>query len=41
MHFRISTDLFSFRVEFPNDAVHTLESNQHLHVEQDGVVKTQ
>ncbi|KAL9102130.1 MAG: hypothetical protein Q9163_002691 [Psora crenata] len=30
-----------FTVEFPNDTVHTLESNEHIHVEQDGEAKAQ
>ena len=29
------------RVEFPNDTVHTLETNEHIHVEQDGEAKAQ
>jgi len=28
-------------VEFPDDHVDTLESNDHVHVEKDGEVKTQ
>lgn len=28
-------------VEFPDDSVRTLESNEHIHVEQDGEVRTQ
>ncbi|GAB7354628.1 hypothetical protein MBLNU459_g5064t1 [Dothideomycetes sp. NU459] len=30
-----------FTAEFPADKVHTLESNEHLNVENDGQVKTQ
>ncbi|KAL8905699.1 MAG: hypothetical protein Q9171_006575 [Xanthocarpia ochracea] len=30
-----------FTVEFPADKVTTLETNEHIHVEQDGAVKTQ
>ncbi|KAL1957273.1 hypothetical protein VTO42DRAFT_6179 [Malbranchea cinnamomea] len=30
-----------FTVEFPDDHVSVLESNQHINVEQDGGVKTQ
>ncbi|KAI4243206.1 MAG: hypothetical protein L6R40_003574 [Gallowayella cf. fulva] len=30
-----------FTVEFPSDRVTTLETNEHIHVEQDGQVKTQ
>ncbi|KAI9811896.1 MAG: hypothetical protein M1827_005247 [Pycnora praestabilis] len=30
-----------FTVEFPDDKVGALESNDHIHVEQDGEVKTQ
>ncbi|KAK5700326.1 hypothetical protein LTS12_028425 [Elasticomyces elasticus] len=30
-----------FTVEFPSDSVLTLESNEHIHVEQDGEVRTQ
>ncbi|KAL8697729.1 MAG: hypothetical protein Q9224_002170 [Gallowayella concinna] len=30
-----------FTVEFPADRVTTLETNEHIHVEQDGQVKTQ
>ncbi|OGE50091.1 hypothetical protein PENARI_c018G11634 [Penicillium arizonense] len=29
-----------FTVAFPDDQVQTLESNEHIHVEQDGVVST-
>ncbi|KAL8899687.1 MAG: hypothetical protein Q9207_006072 [Kuettlingeria erythrocarpa] len=28
-------------VEFPANRTHTLETNEHIHVEQDGEVKTQ
>ncbi|KAF3388473.1 hypothetical protein F1880_003978 [Penicillium rolfsii] len=31
----------SFSVEFPDDHVDTLESDDHVHVEKDGEVKTQ
>ncbi|KAF3401179.1 hypothetical protein DPV78_005624 [Talaromyces pinophilus] len=30
-----------FTVEYPDDHVSVLESNEHLHVEQDGKVSTQ
>ncbi|KAL1855132.1 hypothetical protein Plec18167_002118 [Paecilomyces lecythidis] len=30
-----------FTVEFPNDQVSVLETDDHIHVEQDGEVKTQ
>ncbi|KAK3636485.1 hypothetical protein LTR17_014694 [Elasticomyces elasticus] len=30
-----------FTAEFPEDKVHTLQSNEHLNVENDGQVKTQ
>ncbi|KAI4186244.1 MAG: hypothetical protein L6R41_003601 [Letrouitia leprolyta] len=30
-----------FTVDFPPDRTHTLETNEHIHVEQDGEVKTQ
>ncbi|KAL8750996.1 MAG: hypothetical protein Q9199_006714 [Rusavskia elegans] len=30
-----------FTVEFPADRATTLETNEHIHVEQDGAVKTQ
>ncbi|KAI9847117.1 MAG: hypothetical protein M1838_001021 [Thelocarpon superellum] len=30
-----------FTVEFPDDRVHTFQSNDHVHVEVDGEVKTQ
>ncbi|KAL8990878.1 MAG: hypothetical protein Q9169_008009 [Polycauliona sp. 2 TL-2023] len=30
-----------FTVQFPEDRVTTLETNEHIHVEQDGAVKTQ
>ncbi|KAL1987815.1 hypothetical protein VTN96DRAFT_2218 [Rasamsonia emersonii] len=30
-----------FTVEYPEDQVSVLQSNEHLHVEQDGEVKTQ
>lgn len=30
-----------FTVDFPADRTHTLETNEHIHVEQDGEVKTQ
>jgi len=30
-----------FTVEFPNDKVGILQTNDHIHVEQDGEVKTQ
>ncbi|KAL8807205.1 MAG: hypothetical protein Q9182_000887 [Xanthomendoza sp. 2 TL-2023] len=30
-----------FTVEFPHDHVTTLETNEHIHVEQDAQVKTQ
>ncbi|KAJ5720570.1 uncharacterized protein N7483_008504 [Penicillium malachiteum] len=30
-----------FIVEYPEDHVDTLESSEHIHVEQDGEVKTQ
>ena len=33
--------LTSCRVQFPDDQVSVLETDQHLHVEQDGEVKTQ
>jgi hypothetical protein len=28
-------------VEFPHDKVNALQTNEHIHVEQDGEVKTQ
>ncbi|MCJ1278482.1 hypothetical protein MMC21_006299 [Puttea exsequens] len=30
-----------FTVEFPNDAVHTMKTDEHIHVEQDGEARTQ
>ncbi|PKY01589.1 hypothetical protein P168DRAFT_321171 [Aspergillus campestris IBT 28561] len=30
-----------FTVEYPADAVRALETNEHVHVEQDGEMKTQ
>ncbi|KAK4691149.1 hypothetical protein P7C71_g5789, partial [Lecanoromycetidae sp. Uapishka_2] len=30
-----------FTVEFPNDAVHTMQTDDHIHVEQDGEARTQ
>ncbi|KAI5358020.1 Putative peptidase S8 propeptide/proteinase inhibitor I9 [Septoria linicola] len=30
-----------FTAEFPDDKVHSLSSNEHINVENDGVVKTQ
>ncbi|MCJ1292936.1 hypothetical protein MMC34_004489 [Xylographa carneopallida] len=30
-----------FTVNYPDDKMSTLESNEHIHVEQDGEVKTQ
>ncbi|KAF7505034.1 hypothetical protein GJ744_001488 [Endocarpon pusillum] len=30
-----------FTVEFPPDKVHALQTNDHIHVEQDGAVTTQ
>jgi hypothetical protein len=32
---------FSYSVEFPPDKVNALQTNEHIHVEQDGDVKTQ
>jgi hypothetical protein len=34
-------DLSENRVEFPEDKVGVLQTNDHIHVEQDGEVKTQ
>ena len=33
--------LISTSVNYPDDKMSTLESNEHIHVEQDGEVKTQ
>ncbi|KAL2040358.1 hypothetical protein N7G274_006801 [Stereocaulon virgatum] len=30
-----------FTVEFPNDTAHTLQTDQHIHVEQDGEARAQ
>ncbi|CAF9934192.1 MAG: hypothetical protein ALECFALPRED_005882 [Alectoria fallacina] len=30
-----------FTVEFPNETVHTLKTDDHIHVEQDGQARTQ
>ncbi|CAF9926783.1 hypothetical protein IMSHALPRED_007046 [Imshaugia aleurites] len=30
-----------FTVEFPNETVHTLKTDDHIHVEQDGAARTQ
>ncbi|KAL2052016.1 hypothetical protein ABVK25_007708 [Lepraria finkii] len=30
-----------FTVEFPNDTVHTLQTDNHIHVEQDGEARAQ
>ncbi|KAH8705193.1 hypothetical protein BGW36DRAFT_421761 [Talaromyces proteolyticus] len=30
-----------FTVEYPDDQVNVLETNEHIHVEQDGMVSTQ
>lgn len=30
-----------FRVEFPDDQAQTLQTTEHIHVEQDGEVRTQ
>ncbi|KAJ5856539.1 Proteinase inhibitor propeptide [Penicillium soppii] len=30
-----------FTIEFPDDTVQTLESTEHVHVEQDGAMNTQ
>lgn len=38
----LSPQIFTFaRVEFPDDKINVLETDQHLHVEQDGLVTTQ
>ncbi|KAK0507469.1 hypothetical protein JMJ35_009992 [Cladonia borealis] len=30
-----------FTVEFPNETVHTLQTDEHIHVEQDGEARAQ
>ena len=35
------TSSYPSRVEYPSDSVGALESNDHIHVEQDAEVKTQ